>query len=327
MRGREEHELIANQRTEELLNCYPSYLRDFYVFMDNKSYTTKRNYIIYILHMLKSIKGTDYVELEDVVKITTEELQTYMLSLKYKITKDGETKKVGTSIRAVRWSAINHFYIFLVRRKYIDYNPFADFISRPVVKDKKDIVYLDGGEVRKLLEHVSETADPLFRNRDLAIITLAISTGLRETAITEINISDINFTNGSIFTTNKGEKSWYVYPVEMSMNYIKEWIKDRGRILGDEAEKNNALFISRSKRRMTAHTLIYMLQGYTDIFDKHITFHKLRSTCATNLYKASNDLFLVAETLGHSNTKTTQRYTKLGDERRREARNLMSDLF
>ena len=236
-------------------------------------------------------------------------------------------KKVGASIRAVRWSAINHFYIFLVRRKYIDHNPFADFISRPVVKEKKDIVYLESDEIKKLLEHVSETADPLFRNRDLAIITLAISTGLRETAVTEINISDINFTNGSIFTTNKGEKSWYVYPVEMSMNYIKAWLKDRAELLGDEAKNTDALFISRSKNRMTANTLIYMLQGYTDIFDKHITFHKLRSTCATNLYKASNDLYLVAETLGHSNTKTTQRYTKLGDERRREAKTLMSNLF
>lgn len=327
MRGREEHEYIANQRTEELIANYPFYIQDFYVFMENKSYTTKRKYILYILHMLKFIKGTDYVELEDVLTITADELQKYMLSLKYQSTKDGEMKKIGSSIRAVRWSAIAYFYDFLVKRRHIEYNIFSQYIERPKLEDKKDIIYLTNDEITKFLEYVSETAHPLFRNRDLAIITLAIATGLRETAVTEINISDINFTHGSIYTTNKGNKSWYVYPGEMSMNYIKAWLKDREGLLKESGVTTDALFISRSRQRMTAHTLMYMLKGYTDIFDKHITFHKLRSTCATNLYKASNDIYLVAETLGHASTKTTQRYTKLGDERRREAGAIMNNLF
>ena len=120
MKGREEHEIIANQKMDELVSAYPPYIRDFYTFMEEKSYTTKRSYIIYVLHMLKSIKGTDYVELEDVVNITTEELQTYMSSLKYKTMSNGETKKISASIRATRWSAINYFYGFLIKRRYIN---------------------------------------------------------------------------------------------------------------------------------------------------------------------------------------------------------------
>ena len=327
MKGREEHEIIANQKIETLIANYPPYIRDFYTFMEEKSYTTKRSYIIYVLHMLKSIRGSDNVDIDNVVNITTEELQAYMSSLKYKTMDNGEIKKISASIRATRWSAINYFYGFLIRRRYIDHNPFAEFIERPKLKEQQNVVYLTEDEIKKLLEHVSEKADPLFRNRDLAIITLAISTGLRETAVTEINISDINFANGSIFTTNKGEKSWHVYPNITALEYIKAWIRDREGILEGCDSNTDALFISRSRKRMTAHTLIYMLNKYTDIFDKHITFHKLRSTCATNLYKASNDLYLVAETLGHSDTKVTQRYTKLSDDRRREASSLMDNIF
>ena len=327
MKGREEHEIIANQRTEALIAKYPSYLRDFYTFMEEKSYTTKRRYIIYVLHMLKSIRGTDNVELENVVNITTDELQSYMSSLKYKTMSNGDVKKISAAIRATRWSAINYFYGFLIKRRHIDRNPFAEFIERPKLKEQQNVVYLTEDEIKQLLEHVSETADPLFRNRDLAIITLAISTGLRETAVTEINMNDINFANGSIFTTNKGEKSWYVYPNLTAMEHIKAWIRDREHFLANADTKTDALFVSRSKKRMTANTLMYMLNQYTDIFDKHITFHKLRSTCATNLYRASNDLYLVAETLGHSDTKVTQRYTKLSDERRKEASTLMDGIF
>lgn len=327
MKGREEHEIQSNRKMETLIACYPTYMRDFYAYMEEKSYTTRKAYIQYVFHMLKSIKGTDNVTLEELKTIATADLQTYMSSLIYKDLGNGEVKKLDSSVRATRWSALNFFYKFLIQRNYISTNPFSDYIQRPKLKAQKDVVYLTEEEIKQLLEHISATASPIFRNRDLAIVTLAISTGLRETAVTEINISDINFANGSIFTTNKGEKSWYVYPAKMSMNYIKAWIEDRKSLFREEDAQTDALFISQHRKRITAQCLISMINKYTTIFDKHITFHKLRSTCATNLYKASNDLYLVAETLGHSNVSITKRYTKLSDERRREAGSLMDGIL
>ena len=327
MRGREEHEIKSNQKMEALIVSYPPYMRDFYAYMEEKSYTTRKTYIQYVFHMLKFITGTDNVPLETLAAITTVDLQTYMSSLKYKDLGNGDVRKLDPSIRATRWSALNFFYRFLVQRKYIESNPFSDYIQRPKLKEQKDVVYLTSDEIQQLLEHISATASPVFRNRDLAIVTLAISTGLRETAVTEINISDINFANGSIFTTNKGEKSWHVYPAKMSMGYIQAWIEDRKSLFREGDEHTDALFISQYRKRVTAQCLINMIKKYTVIFDKHITFHKLRSTCATNLYKVSNDLYLVAETLGHSNVSVTKRYTKLSDERRREAGSLMDGIL
>ena len=329
MKGRDENERKVNQKVEALIANHPPYMRDFYAYMDSqdKSYTTRKAYIQYVLHMLRGIKNDDNISLEELQAITTAELQAYMSSLKYQELSNGEVKKIDSSIRAARWSAINYFYKFLVQRKYISINPFSEHIERPQLKAPKDVVYLTDNEMQQLLEHISATASPMFRNRDLAIVMLAISTGLRETAITEINISDINFTNGSIFTTNKGEKSWHVYPGDMAMRYIEAWIKDRCSLFRENDGQTDALFINKRRQRITANCLIALINKYGTIFEKHITFHKLRSTCATNLYKASNDLYLVAETLGHSDVSVTKRYTKLSDERRREAGSLMNSIL
>ena len=329
LKGRDENERKVNKKIETLIANYPPYMRDFYAYMDSqdKSYTTRKAYIYYVFHMLKSIKGIDNISVEDLQTITTGDLQAYMAALKYQELSNGEMKKIDSGIRAARWSAINYFYKFLMQRKYISVNPFSEHIERPQLKAPKDVVYLTENEIQQLLEHISATASPMFRNRDLAIVTLAISTGLRETAITEINISDINFINGSIFTTNKGEKSWHVYPAKMSMQYIEAWIKDRKKLFRPDDSQTDALFINKQRKRITAHCLISLINKYGTIFDKHITFHKLRSTCATNLYKASNDLYLVAETLGHSDVSVTKRYTKLSDERRREAGSLMDGIL
>ncbi|MBQ8912740.1 MAG: tyrosine-type recombinase/integrase, partial [Lachnospiraceae bacterium] len=55
---------------------------------------------------------------------------------------------------------------------------------------------------------------------------------------------------------------------------------------------------------------------------KHITPHKLRSTYGTNLYRETDDIYLVADVLGHSDVNTTRKhYADMDDDRKRRARN------
>jgi hypothetical protein len=74
LKGREENEIKVNQKIETLLVNYPPYMRDFYAYMEDKSYTTRKAYIQYILHMLNGIKGTENVPIEELQTITTGEL-------------------------------------------------------------------------------------------------------------------------------------------------------------------------------------------------------------------------------------------------------------
>ena len=58
---------------------------------------------------------------------------------------------------------------------------------------------------------------------------------------------------------------------------------------------------------------------------KHITAHSLRKTFGSRLYEATSDLYLVAETLGHSSVETTKRhYADITNKHKEEARNVLS---
>ena len=79
---------------------------------------------------------------------------------------------------------------------------------------------------------------------------------------------------------------------------------------------------------MTTQAVRDLVAKYTKgITDKHITPHKLRSTCATNIYEKTGDIYLVADVLGHSNLANTRRYTAVSNEKRKQAAKAMDDIL
>jgi hypothetical protein len=70
-----------------------------------------------------------------------------------------------------------------------------------------------------------------------------------------------------------------------------------------------------------------MIAKYTKDIDKHITPHKLRATCATNLYKKTGDIYMVADQLGHANIATSKIYTEIDHESRTKAANILDNLI
>ena len=90
------------------------------------------------------------------------------------------------------------------------------------------------------------------------------------------------------------------------------------------AGHEHALFYSIQRKRMGVQAVENLVKKYARIVTplKKITPHKLRSTYGTNLYKETNDIYLVADVLGHADVNTTKKhYAALEDERRRSARN------
>jgi site-specific recombinase XerD len=86
---------------------------------------------------------------------------------------------------------------------------------------------------------------------------------------------------------------------------------------------SNALFLSLQKRRITQRAVEQMVKKYAMLvvpLKKRMSPHKLRSTYATNLYQATEDIYLVAEALGHSDVNTTRKhYASMSDQRMRQA--------
>ena len=70
-----------------------------------------------------------------------------------------------------------------------------------------------------------------------------------------------------------------------------------------------------------------MISKYTKDIEKHITPHKLRATCATNLYKKTGDIYMVADQLGHANIATSKIYTEIDNESKLKAANILDNLI
>ena len=106
-----------------------------------------------------------------------------------------------------------------------------------------------------------------------------------------------------------------------TVRMIKEWIAERGVI-----PECDALFISNRKTRITQRTVERIILKYTSDLGKHITPHKMRSTCGTNLYEKTGNVYLVANQLGHKNIANTMRYTRISEQKKRDAANMLDSL-
>ena len=83
-----------------------------------------------------------------------------------------------------------------------------------------------------------------------------------------------------------------------------------------------SLFLSLQNKRMSVRAMENMVTKYTDKLNtlKHITPHKLRSTFGTNLYRETNDIYMVADFLGHKDVNTTRKhYASISDYSRHKA--------
>jgi site-specific recombinase XerD len=324
MSGRIENENKLRNKIEEKLQTLPSIFTDFYNYMeaDQKSYITMKHYIEYVADFMNDVVQGDKDEFYK--NITVAQIREYLVSLRRR-SENGKEVKNGDSIQASRWSALNAFYSFLVMDDYMDTNPMAK-TKRPKNKKEREIVYLEQNEINSILDRIKNESKPQFVNRDLAIIAIGVSTGIRVGALVQINIGDIDFKENTIHVIEKGSKERYLKFGTNVRNILSAWLVDRQTYFEDV--DTDALFISQWRQRLTTEGVRKLMDKYANgINGKHITPHKMRSSAATNLVKAGVDIQTVADILGHSSVTTTQRYAAVLEQNKQNATNALDNLF
>ena len=324
MNGKLEKTLIADKKMMEKLKIQPPILKEFYYDMkdEDKSYTTINNYVDHVIHFMKFV--TDGAYKRNFYKsVTSTDIKRYMSSIKRRDV-NGEVVEVGDEIRAARWSSLNAFFSFLKNNNYIEENP-VEKTKRPRAKIEHVVTYLTQEEINALLEKIKNEATPMFVNRDLCIVSIGLSTGLRVSAICNINISDIDFRENRIKVVEKGNKTRYIRFGDKVKAQIQSCMEDREKYYA--GADTDALFVSRNGNRISTSMVGVLIEKYTsDITDKHITPHKLRASCATNLYQKTGDLLLTSKILGHENIQTTRRYAAVADDSIEKATQILDDL-
>ena len=324
MNGRVEAENKIQCKIEEKIAKLPHIFEAFYRYLesDGKSYGTCERYIDYVSDFMEYVTDGNNVETfyQDIAIST---IRTYIASLRRRNERHGEVKN-GDSIQAARWSALNTFYNFLVLDDYISVNPMTK-TKRPKDKTTKEVVYLEKDEINQILDAIKEDEHNKFMNRDLAIVILGISTGLRVGALVQINIDDIDFKTNTIKVWEKGGKEREIKFGNNTRSILSQWITDRNSYF-DELE-TDALFISQWKSRITTEGLRKVLKKYTKDLTKHITPHSFRKSCATQAYMSGADIRTIANMLGHNSTSTTLRYAAAVDSKRDEMIENLDNLF
>jgi integrase/recombinase XerC len=299
MSGRQEQDLKYEQWIKEHLESQPMILKDYMLSIKKKTSSTRKAYLRYLIQYVDYMESQN-IKLTDVIPMYIDRYIEYI------------SEGNGPCIVNAKLSAVISFYNFLEENGLVQKNPCPPS-KKLKVDEKETVVYMTEREVRKIKSNVTYNQNSV---RDNCIVTLGIATGLRVSAIVNIDIEDIDFDNKTIKVIEKGDKERIVYIGDNTINSIKQWIEVRRKKIGTDS---GALFISNKNKRISVRRVEEMIQAASQNIDKHITPHKMRSTCAMKLYNKTGDIYLTAQQLGHKNIKNTMIYAKSTEEKRREA--------
>jgi len=203
--------------------------------------------------------------------------------------------------------SIKVFFRFLAAENIIDSDVSSRVESPKLWKLLPDV--LNESDVGKLL---NAPDDSLVGLRDKAMLELLYATGLRVSELISLKIRNIDNETGFVRCFGKGGKERIVPVGSIAIKAIKEYLKTRGEIVG-----NDYLFITNRKTKMTRINFYERIQLYAKkaCINKKIYPHLLRHSFATHLLSHGADLRVVQEMLGHSDISTTQIYTHVDHQR------------
>lgn len=330
-----EKKLKLRKKIHEVVNDLPEFTKDFFTYCSstkNYSMRTTLNYATDLRVFFRYLAETNPLLHGDIKNITLDfienllpqDLQEYLQHIEI-YEANGTAYANGECGKARKIASLRSFYKYYYSMGLIKSNP-SSIISSPKMH-KKNVVHMERSESDDLIKGM-ETQSGLTQKqqtfsrksyyRDLAIVTLLLGTGIRVSECVGINLKDINWQNRSIRIVRKGGNESTVYFNEDVEQRLNDYIELERKSPENDSD---ALFISRNQTRITVRSVERMVKKYTQaaVPQKKITPHKMRSTYGTNLYQETNDIYLVADALGHSSLNVVQRYADIGDERRRRA--------
>jgi integrase/recombinase XerD len=209
-------------------------------------------------------------------------------------------------------SSLKRFYIFAVREGKVVGDPTA-IIDAPKLGQSLPST-LSEADVDRLLSAPNTHTALGFRDR--AMLELLYASGLRVSELVGLTLSEINFRQGLVRITGKGNKDRLVPVGEDALFWMNDFINHwRLDILGDK--KTDFVFPTNRGSGMTRQAFWHIIKRYVIKagINKKISPHTMRHAFATHLLNHGADLRVMQLLLGHSDLSTTQIYTHIAKER------------
>ncbi len=330
-----QREIDCLNKIDEISKELPPYVKEFMIGKtDYTSPLTRLNYMFDIRIFFNFLSNKVYfnkkyqeITLKDLEVLELSVFEEFMAHLShYEI--NGKEEVCNENAKARKLATIRAFFKYFYNKGKISEN-VPSKLSLPKIHDK-EIIRLEISEMVKLVElaengeNLTERQKAYHKNtkiRDVAILTLFLGTGIRNSELVGLNVEDINFEDMSFVVTRKGGNRTILYFNDEVLKTLKDWIEYR-KTIEDVDPNEKALFLSLQNKRITTRAIQQLVKKYAKIITplKKITPHKLRSTFGTNLYHETGDIYIVADYLGHSDVNTTKKhYAAISEDIRRKA--------
>lgn len=333
-----ERALKCTKKIREILKELPDFCYDFFTGIENQTSPLSRLNYAYDLRIFFNFmfnetnlfNGKDIYSLEvtDLNKVKATHIERFISYLSSYGDENSDKIKVNTERgKARKLATIRSFFKYFYNRDMIDSN-VASKVPTPKLHDKS-IIRLESDEVAKFLNEAecgfdltghAKSYHKHTRVRDLAMLTLMLGTGIRVSECVGLNVEDIDLKSNSFKVTRKGGNQVVLYFSDEVKISLVDWMEERARNPMLEGEK--ALFVSLQNRRISTRAVEILVKKYAKLITplKKITPHKLRSTYGTALYRATGDIYVVADVLGHKDVNTTKRhYAAISEDIRKQS--------
>ncbi len=327
----EKRDLLNMQRVGKYLEGLPEYCFDFFTGIElNTSSLTRVNYAmdlaIFYDYISKYIfkKDKSKVTLEDLDTLEAKHIESFLSYLSFYELND-KTFKNTENGKARKLASVRSFFKYLFNHDLISKNVVSK-VPTPKLHTK-EIVRLESDEIEKMLDAVNDPTSFTERQknynkntkvRDNAMVTLFLGTGIRVSELVGLNVEDFDFSQNAFKVTRKGGNQTILYYPNEVKYAVEEWLSIRKTLPIKEDE--HALFLSLQNRRICTRSVENVVKKFAKESTplKKISPHKLRSTFGTNLYRETNDIYIVADVLGHKDVNTTKKhYAAISEDMRK----------
>lgn len=282
-------------------------------FEKNLSQKTMQAYRV-DLRQFEQYRNYENLDIKDFDKHTIKDFiqHLYQLNLQAKTIK----RKIAV---------LKAFFTYLEFDEIIVVSPFRKinlFIKEPKRLPKT----MELKEVRKILKFLYVSKGNFVNKeiysykalvRDIAIIEILFSTGMRVSELCNIKKNNINLQTGAIKIRGKGDKERII---QICDNEVKKLLKEYLNLFDKQIEKIQYFLVNRLGNKISEQSARLMIKKYQQLagISQHITPHMFRHSFATLLLEEGVDIRYIQHMLGHSSISTTQIYTQVNAKQQKK---------
>lgn len=330
MSGRLENAIKTERTIKRVLEDLPKEVSDYYSWLSiTKEAITCKNYIYSVARFIK-FATDDPVHFD--VRTINEELMIAYIKASSRREVDGVLVEQSFASKKHTHSCLKSFCGYLYKRKIIAENPM-ELIERPNQEDPIKRVLITKEDFKTILNGFDNDKKKISstmmwaHSRDKLIFLLLMNTGMRGTALTEIDIEDIDFEKRTLKVTDKRHQSKTYFLNDLELYAIKEWLIERIKLVSSE-KKTDALFLTYAGSRVTKKALDKIVNKYTlNYLGRKLSPHKFRSGFCSILYDQTRDIEFVRDAVGHKSSTITQRYIVKKESAQATAANMFQEML